>query len=95
MKELQNLLGFVNYYRSFVPDFSKKLKPIYTLLKKDQKSTNKSKKINWTKEHQNIIEDILSFLQSPEVMAFPDFTKPFILHCDASDQGLGAVLLPK
>ena len=35
LKELQSVLGFLNYYRSFVPNFSALAKPITTLLGKD------------------------------------------------------------
>ena len=35
----------------------------------------------------NLIETQLE----PRVMAYPNFTQPFILHCDASGEGLGAV----
>ena len=106
--ELRSLLGFVGYYRSFIQDFSKKAKPLYDLLCKekdenDGKKTGKSKNVKssqrpssdsivWEKLHQDIVEEMLEFLKSPPVMAYPDFSLPFVLTCDASETGLGAVL---
>ena len=46
----------------------------------------------WTTSHQEILEKLISVLTSPPVMAYPDFSKPYILHTDASEEGLGAVL---
>ena len=44
---------------------------------------------------QSLVDDVINTLQSPEVMAFPDFESPFILNTDASGMGLGAVLYQK
>ena len=48
--------------------------------------------VEWTSEHQETLEELLEYLKEPPVMAYPDFSLPFILHCDASEMGLGAVL---
>lgn len=48
--------------------------------------------IKWTEKHQQILEKLIACLVEPPILAFPDFTKPFTLHTDASNQGLGAVL---
>ena len=96
--KLHSLLGFLGYYRTYVKDFSRKLKPCYDLLKfygeKDTKK-NKSKKIIWTDELQTIIEIVVEYLKSPEVISYPNFNLPFVIHCDASQTGLGAVLYQK
>ena len=48
--------------------------------------------IEWKETHQNILDKIITHLKSPEVIAYPEFEKPFFMTCDASNQGLGAVL---
>ena len=48
--------------------------------------------VSWTDAHQKIVDKIIDVLKSPEVIAFPDFDLPFFINCDASNQGLGAVL---
>ena len=98
--KLRSLIGFLGYYRTYVKDFSKKLKPVYDLLqddsdKKGSKQLDSRRKIVWTQEHQKVIEDMVEYLKSPEVIAYPDFDLPFTVHCDASHDGLGAVLYQK
>ena len=48
--------------------------------------------IEWTEQHQLILNEMLDMLKSPELMPFPDFEKPFIVYCDASETKLGVVL---
>ena len=105
--ELRSLLGFIGYYRCYVKDFSQKVKPLYDLLKKGEgdvgrkgriKITKSSQKQNsrdpivWTEIHQKVLEEMIDYLKSPEIIAYPDFEQPFFMTCDASNQGLGAVL---
>ena len=47
---------------------------------------------NWTTDCQQAFDSLHSHLTSPPILAFPDFSKEFILDTDASDTGLGAVL---
>ena len=104
--DLRKLLGFLGYYRNSIQDFSRQVKPLYDLLaipketeatrkngsKKSKGQRSSKEKIAWTENHQKIVNTLLEILKSPAVMAFPDFTIPFIVHCDASESGLGAVL---
>ena len=99
--DLRKLLGFLGYYRKFVRDFSRKLKPVYDLLQKPVKGVGRKQKhrqldsrtkISWSNNLQLILDEMIDCLQSPNVMSFPDFKLPFIVTCDASAEGLGAVL---
>jgi hypothetical protein len=105
------LLGFFGYYRSYIPNFSRKFEPLYRLLKtkKDDKTKKdggvRSKKMNkksrgadsklpiqWTAGMLQVVEETIEYLQSPSFLVFPDYIQPFMLNCDASEKGLGAVL---
>lgn len=65
-----------------------------------QKKPGKTKKghlssrtpIQWTKEHQEVLNQLIEALTKPPILGYPDFDQPFALHCDASQDGLGAVL---
>ena len=48
--------------------------------------------MNWKEEHKDILVKLIDCLTKPPVMAYPNFEEPFILHTDASHQGLDAVL---
>ena len=48
--------------------------------------------VRWTEEHTKVLNELIDHLTSDPVMAYPDFTKEFSLHVDASQEGLGAVL---
>ena len=98
--KLRSLLGFLGYYRTYIKDFSRRVRPVYDLLQKDgqngassgKKQLDSKAKINWTASHQKIVDEIVDYLKSPNVIAYPDFSKPFIVHTDASQDGLGAAL---
>ena len=84
-KELQRFLGLVGYYRSFCESFSTVAAPLTDLLK------GKAIYI-WSLACQQAFENIKNVLCSPPILAAPQMDNPFILHVDASDVGVGAVL---
>lgn len=105
--EVRKLLGFLSYYRTYIQDFSRIAKPMYELLQskntvtalpqprpKRGKGAQLSSRtpIQWTEEHQRSVNQLLNTLSNPPVLAYPDFDLPYVLHTDASEQGLGAVL---
>ena len=53
---------------------------------------NKCSPLQWSPVQQNAFVSIKSKLSSPPILAYADFSKPFIVHTDASRDGLGAVL---
>ena len=85
-KELMHFLGMAGYYRKFCENFSTVAKSMTQLLKKDQQ-------FFWTKECQDAFNKIKGLLISAPVLAVPNFSKPFVLTIDASDVGIGAVLM--
>lgn len=79
-------LGTAGYYRLFCPAFSQLCSPLIDLL-----STKRH--FNWTDECQNAFETLRSLLSRAPVLQAPDLHKAFALHVDASDVGVGAMLL--
>lgn len=51
--------------------------------------------ITWTQTHQEVLNTLIDHLTEPPILAYPDLTLPFVLHCDASQDGLGAILYQK
>ena len=51
-----------------------------------------SRRILWTEVHQKVLHTLTKKLVNPPIMAYPNYADPFILHTDASETGLGAVL---
>ncbi|XP_062526266.1 uncharacterized protein LOC134199436 [Bombyx mori] len=84
-KDIKSFLGLVSYYRRFIPDFSKLAKPLTSLLKKDTA-------FNWQNEQQLSFETLKSKLISAPILAYPDFSQPFLLTCDASNYAISAIL---
>jgi hypothetical protein len=73
-------------YRRFIPNFSKIVKPVTELLKKENKYV-------WSDACDEAFKHLKKLLTTSPVLAQPDTTKPFDVYCDASDIGLGGVLL--
>ena len=105
--DIRKLLGFLGYYRQYIPDFSRIAKPLYDLMAVSQSANQGGKsnatvggkqqlpnnhRINWSDDHQERLNLLVDCVTRPPVMAFPNFSKPFVLHTDASHEGLGAVL---
>ncbi|CAI7891941.1 unnamed protein product [Closterium sp. NIES-54] len=86
VKELQQFLGFANYYNRFVPQYAKIATPPTNLLK-----TNTP--FNWEDVHQQAMEQLKTALTSAPVLILPDPEKDYVIEADASDQAVGAVLM--
>ncbi len=95
--EVRQMLGFLSYYRPFISNFSR-LAPDPTV-KRPSKTGKKNNghlpsrtPIQWTRSHQEVLNQLVEALTKPPVLGYPDVTQPFVLHCDVSQVGLGALL---
>ena len=92
--EVRSFLGFVGYYRRFIPNFSKVAKPLNILLQNLEGTSNEKKKfkVQWGPEQQEAFETLQRLCAEVPILAYADFKAPFILYTDASGDGLGAAL---
>ena len=85
LQSLRRFLGMTNYYRRFIHKYAEIADPLTRLLRKDAL-------YKWNSDCQQAFDTLKQKLKSPPILRYPDFSKPFILHTDASIIGLGVVL---
>jgi hypothetical protein len=84
--EIRSFLGLAGYYRRFIEGFSKIVRPMTELLRKDTKFV-------WSEACERSFQELKRRLTSAPVLVLPDNQKSFVVYCDASRQGLGCVLM--
>ena len=86
--QIRSFLGLVGFYRKFIPNFSAVAAPLSDLTKKGCPT-----RVRWTESQEKAFSALKNCMAKSPVLKLPDFDRPFILQTDASEVGLGAVLL--
>nr|GEW86483.1 putative reverse transcriptase domain-containing protein [Tanacetum cinerariifolium] len=86
LTEIRQFLSLAGYYRRFIEGFSK-------IAKSMTKLTQKGIKFNWGEKEENAFQLIKQKLCSAPILALPEGSDDFVVYCDASHKGLGAVLM--
>ena len=101
---MRRFLGFTSYYRKSIKDYAKLVRPVDEFLvghhtnKKgknngERKGKTKPVKWNWDREQQAARERLIEVLTGPPILAYADYSLPFLLDIDASGNGLGAYFI--
>ncbi|GKF49236.1 putative reverse transcriptase domain-containing protein, partial [Tanacetum coccineum] len=86
--EIRSFFGLAGYYLRFIANFSKIAKPLTSL-------TQKNKKYVWGIEQEEAFQTLNSKLCDAPILSLPDGVEDFVVYCDASNQGLGCVLMKR
>lgn len=86
VKQLRGSLGLTWYYRKFIQHYGLLARPMTKLLKKGNP-------FQWTPQTEQSFQLLKQRLVEAPVLALPNFEQPFVLETDASDCGIGAVLI--
>jgi hypothetical protein len=84
--QIHSFLGLAEYYRRFIPNFSKIAKPMTQLIEKEAK-------FKWSPQCEDTFLILKTLLTTATVLAQPDIEKLFDVYCDASGTGIGGVLM--
>ncbi|GJR68384.1 putative reverse transcriptase domain-containing protein [Tanacetum coccineum] len=86
--EVRSFLGLAGYYRRFIENFYKIAKPL-TLL------TQKNQKYEWGEKQEEAFQTLKDNLCNALILSLSDGVEDFVVYYDASNQGLGCVLMQK
>lgn len=89
-KELRSFLGLAGYYRRFIPNFAAVAAPLTDLTKASEPNH-----ISWGDSQEQAFNTLKMKMISTPILQLPDCQQPFILRTDASNIGIGAVLLQR
>jgi hypothetical protein len=85
VRKLGIVLGHTGYYRKFIKGYEQITKPMENILKKDCK-------FQWSEECQRSFDTLKQKMVTAPILVFPDWSKGFHMHVDASSIALGVVL---
>ena len=85
LTQLKGFLGLCGFYRRFVKRFSQITTPLTDLTRKGA--------FTWIEAAQRSFDHFKKVMSSCLVIALPDFMKLFEVHCDASGDGIGVVMM--
>ncbi|KAH9263097.1 hypothetical protein BASA83_013560 [Batrachochytrium salamandrivorans] len=85
VRDLQVLLGFTNFYRALIHDYSSMTANLTKLFKKDVPFV-------WGPEQEKSLQDLKTAFANSDFLTHPDDSRPFILETDASDYAISGVL---
>ncbi|GJV72958.1 putative nucleotidyltransferase, ribonuclease H [Tanacetum coccineum] len=88
VKFLGHVIDSSGYYRRFIEGFSKIAKPMTEL-------TQKNQKFDWGEEQEEAFQLLKQKLCVAPILALPEGSDDFVVYCDASIKGLGAVLMQR
>uniref|UniRef100_A0A8C7HG43 Gypsy retrotransposon integrase-like protein 1 n=1 Tax=Oncorhynchus kisutch TaxID=8019 RepID=A0A8C7HG43_ONCKI len=83
--QLQRFLGFANFYRMFIRDYSRVAAPLTAL-------TSCTRIFCWTPEADRAFLNLKSRFTNAPILSKPDTSRQFVVEVDASDVGVGAIL---
>ena len=86
--DVQVFLGFCNFYRKFIPQYSRTAYPLTQLLRKEAQSAP----FAWHNDAQHAFEQLRSAFGTDTILRHFDPTRPIIVETDASDFAVAAVL---
>ncbi|GJZ45544.1 putative reverse transcriptase domain-containing protein [Tanacetum coccineum] len=86
--EIRQFLGLVGYYQIFIDGFSKMSKSMTKL-------TQKNVKFEWGEKEEEAFHLLKQKLYCAPILSLPKGSENFVVYCDASHKGLGAVLMQK
>ncbi|GJU43332.1 putative reverse transcriptase domain-containing protein [Tanacetum coccineum] len=86
--EIRQFLGLAGYYRRFIEGFLKIAKPMTKL-------TQKNMKFDWSEKVEAAFQLLKKRLCSASILALSEGSENFVVYCDASRKGLGAVLMQR
>ena len=86
VKGVRSFLGFANFYRKFIPNYSNIVAPLVLLTRKDFSWS-------WTDSQQHAFDTLKTIFSSSPILCIPDVSRPFSLMTDASLLAAGTVLM--
>ena len=87
-KQVQSFMGLAEYYRDFIPNFAVIGAPLSDLTRKGPPN-----KVEWGEAQEKASQTIKSYPTSEPIVSLPNPAKTYFLRTDASNNGIGAVLM--